>query len=193
MIFFQKFTKTILSLTILISAVACVDREIFKGDPIAQGIVGGVEIVARAVDPRQLVCLAENVYHEAGSESQAGKAAVARVVMNRVAHGFGKNPCAVVNQKTVVATAEGEQRTVCQFSWQCEGAAKPNKNDPRYQQSERIAYQVLAYDAYNDVVSKSALFFHNTSVDPNWPYKREKTIGNHVFYSKHKRNNSKAK
>jgi len=35
--------------------------------------------------------------------------------------------------------------------------------------------------------SNSALFFHNLTVDPLWPYKQVAKIGNHIFYSKHKK------
>jgi spore germination cell wall hydrolase CwlJ-like protein len=45
----------------------------------------------------------------------------------------------------------------------------------------------LAYDAYSEVVPKSALFFHNLQVDPLWPYKQVAKIGNHIFYSRAKK------
>ena len=52
----------------------------------------------RSVDIRQLQCLADNIYYEAKGESDLGKIAVARVVMNRVDAGFEKDPCAVIYQ-----------------------------------------------------------------------------------------------
>jgi spore germination cell wall hydrolase CwlJ-like protein len=58
--------------------------------------------VAKVVDPKQLTCMAKNIFYEAGSESLNGQAAVARVVMNRIAHGFGKDPCAVIYQASHV-------------------------------------------------------------------------------------------
>ena len=146
--------------------------------------------VAKLVDPKQLNCLAKNIFYEAGSEPLNGQAAVARVVMNRIAHGFGKNPCAVVYQTAQVdklVDDEVQKVKLCQFSWVCEGKADPNKNSTKYKQAEQVAYDVLAYDAYNDVIPKSALFFHNLSVDPLWPYKQVAKIGNHIFYSKHKK------
>lgn len=147
--------------------------------------------VAKKVDPKQLACLAKNIFYEAGGEPILGQAAVARVVLNRITHGFGSNPCNVIYQSTIVRKEndEGEIDHVklCQFSWVCEGKSEPNKNSPRYQQASQIAYEVLAYDAYNDVVPKSTLFFHNLSVQPNWPYQQAKKIGNHIFYSKIKK------
>ena len=150
--------------------------------------------VAKIVDPKQLNCLAKNIFYEAGSESLFGQAAVARVVMNRIAHGFGKNPCAVVYQVTQVDKLiddEIHKVKLCQFSWVCEGKVDPNKNNPKYKQAEQVAYDVLAYDAYTDVVPKSALFFHNLTVDPLWPYKQVAKIGNHIFYSRTKKSTQK--
>ena len=146
--------------------------------------------VAKIVDPKQLNCLAKNIFYEAGSESLNGQAAVARVVMNRIAHGFGKNPCAVVYQTAQVdklVDDEVQKVKLCQFSWVCDGKADPNKNSTKYKQAEQVAYDVLAYDAYKDVVPRTALFFHNLNVDPLWPYKQVAKIGNHIFYSKAKK------
>ena len=146
--------------------------------------------VVKVVDPKQLTCMAKNIFYEAGSESLNGHAAGARVVMNRIAHGFGKNPCDVVYQVTHVDKLiddEVQKVKLCQFSWVCEGKVDPNKNSKKYKQAEQIAYDVLAHDAYTDVVPKSTLFFHNLSVDPLWPYKQVAKIGNHIFYSKAKK------
>jgi spore germination cell wall hydrolase CwlJ-like protein len=150
--------------------------------------------VAKTVDPKQLKCLAMNIFYEAGYESLNGQAAVARVVMNRIASGFGNNPCAVVYQATYVDKLiddELQKVKLCQFSWVCEGKGDPNKNNIRYKQSEQIAYDVLAYDAYTEVLPKSALFFHNLQVDPLWPYKQVAKIGNHIFYSRAKKSTQK--
>jgi hypothetical protein len=62
-----------------------------------------VEVVeAKPVDKKQLKCLADNIYYEARGEDITGKAAVARVVMNRVNYGFASTPCNVVYQVTTV-------------------------------------------------------------------------------------------
>ena len=162
--------------------------------PVENDIVVEEPKVAKIVDPKQLNCLAKNIFYEAGSESLSGQAAVARVVMNRIAHGFGKNPCAVVYQVSHVdKLVDDEIRKVklCQFSWVCEEKGDPNKNSSRYKQAEQVAYDVLAYDAYTDVVPKSALFFHNLTVDPLWPYKQVAKIGNHIFYSRAKKSTQK--
>lgn len=153
----------------------------------------------KPVDQKQLKCLATNIFYEAGSESEKGKQAVARVVMNRVKHGFAPNPCSVIYQaSTKLIPIDTEEYLdndpimkrvkLCQFSWVCESDRRPlNVNDPRYKQSERIAYNVLAYDSYKDVVPSTVLFFHNLWVNPMWPYRKVAQIGNHIFYEKPKR------
>ena len=149
-------------------------------------------VVAKIVDPKQLACLAANIFYEAGSETLNGQAAVARVVINRVNHGFASNPCKVIYQSVIITrtnqeTDEVQRVKMCQFSWVCEGKGSPNKDDPRYKQAEQVAYNVLAYDAYTEIIPKTALFFHNLSVDPLWPYRQVARIGNHIFYSKAKK------
>lgn len=142
------------------------------------------KIPAYALDIKQIKCMATNIFYEARGESEIGKAAVARVVMNRVKHGFAPSPCAVVYQKT---TNNGTNVTVCQFSWVCEGKKNPNTKDPMYKESEQIAYEVMALNEHKHVIPASTLFFHNTSVTPDIKYKRKIQIGNHIFYEHKKR------
>ncbi len=154
------------------------------------------EVVAKVIDPKQLACMAKNIFYEAGSESIMGQAAVARVVLNRVNHGFAKTPCAVVYQAHMVEKVVDDETIkvkLCQFSWVCEGKGEPNTNSQRYKQAYQVAYEVMANDAYNDVLPKSALFFHNLTVDPLWPYKQVAKIGNHIFYSKQKKSKNTQK
>lgn len=148
------------------------------------------EVVAKQVDPKQLNCLANNIFWEANGEPYYGQVAVARVVMNRIAHGFGKNPCNVIYQANYIDLLNEEGETnrvkVCQFSWVCEGKGDPPKNSSNYQLAKKIAYEVLANNAYVDLLPKSTLFFHSQFINPNWPYYKVAKIGNHIFYSKTK-------
>lgn len=168
----------------------------FKLNPPApEPIVEAAHKVAKAVDPKQLACLAKNIFYEAGGEPIIGQAAVARVVLNRINHGFAPTPCGVVYQtahyKQETPDGDTKQVKLCQFSWVCENKGEPNKNTKRYQQAKAIAYEVLAHDAYSDVVPKSILYFHNTSVNPSLQYNEVKKIGNHIFYSKSKKKKAK--
>lgn len=159
----------------------------------AEEEVEEVAIVQPHVDPKQLDCLAKNVFYEAGAESINGKAAVARVVMNRVKAGFGPNPCTVIYQVANLVRpnhatdTEGDtiRVRVCQFSWVCEGKKTLNKDSENYRESLQVAYDVLAYDSYKHIIPSTTLFFHNLMVNPMWPYRQVAKIGNHVFYEKH--------
>ena len=136
----------------------------------------------KAIEEKQLACMAKNIYYEAGNESYEGKVAVARVVMNRVRHGFASNPCNVIYQKIA-----RHDKFVCQFSWVCDERPDPNKNTPRYKESMRAAREVMVLGLHKDTVPNSALFFHSVGIDPNWPYRKLKQIGNHIFYEKGKK------
>lgn len=146
------------------------------------------EVMIKHVDQKQLNCLAQNIFWEANGEPYYGQVAVARVVMNRIAHGFGKNPCNVIYQANYISSTSEEGETdkikVCQFSWVCEGKGEPPKNSSKYQLARKIAYDVLVNNAYVDLLPKSTLFFHSKYVNPNWPYHKVTQIGNHIFYSK---------
>jgi N-acetylmuramoyl-L-alanine amidase len=144
--------------------------------------VHGIDLAnAMKVDAKQLQCLATNIYHEARKEPLLGQYAVARVVMNRVKQGFANTPCKVIYQKT---SPDKGKTQVCQFSWVCEKKPLPPPNSPDYMKAMQIAYDVLAHDSHNDILPRSAVFFHALHVDPMWPYKKVKQIGNHIFYRK---------
>jgi N-acetylmuramoyl-L-alanine amidase len=194
-----RVENVVAAILILISAIFIIaNNEVIFEEEEQQQVAAAAKPQPKPVDQKQLKCLATNIYYEAGSESEKGKQAVARVVMNRVKHGFASNPCSVVYQVSTILVPvdndpyiddEGHKRVkLCQFSWVCESDRRPlNVNDPRYKQSERIAYNVLAYDSYKDVVPSTVLFFHNLWVNPMWPYRKVAQIGNHIFYEKPKK------
>jgi spore germination cell wall hydrolase CwlJ-like protein len=68
-------------------------------------------------DFKEQRCLAEAVYFEARSEPEAGQAAVAQVVLNRVRSGlYPTSVCGVVYQNR-------HRHLACQFTFACEGKA----------------------------------------------------------------------
>ena len=73
----------------------------------------------------EAVCLAKNIYFEAGNQPLAGKVAVAQVVLNRMEHAsYPKDVCGVVYQAKWRENWKGQQvpiRHQCQFSWFCDG------------------------------------------------------------------------
>lgn len=122
-------------------------------------------------DKRQIQCLAENAYFEAGNQSQKGKVAVTHVVMNRVKDDrFPKSACAVVHQK---------RHGVCQFSWVCEGK-KHVRNMTMFADARRAAENVYLGNTRD--VTRGAKFYHANYVNPNWGMTRVTQIGAHIFY-----------
>lgn len=132
-----------------------------------------VPVKLDANDQRQIQCLAENAYFEAGNQTTKGKIAVTNVVMNRVSDKrFPDTPCAVVNQKA---------RGVCQFSWVCEGK-KRIRDWAQFREARRVAEQVYLKNIGD--VTGGAKFYHADYVMPRWAYvfDRTKKIGAHIFY-----------
>lgn len=123
---------------------------------------------------KQVDCLAENIYHEAGYEPKDGKKAVALVTLNRTQdERFPSNICGVVKQKTV---------NVCQFSWFCM-PVKLNRNSDAYKESMEVALYVYAnYEKLKDITN-GALYYHADYVNPRWRGLEKTTIiGRHIFY-----------
>lgn len=123
---------------------------------------------------KQIDCLSENIYYEAGSESTDGKFAVAMVTLNRVySNKFKDTICSVVKQR---------DDRVCQFTWFCQKKSR-QINNSIYKESQNVALVVyLNYENLYDN-TKGATFYHADYVNPRWK-KLEKTtkIGKHIFY-----------
>lgn len=122
---------------------------------------------------KQVDCLAENIYHEAGYEPEVGKKAVALVTLNRTQdERFPKNICGVVKQKT---------QGTCQFSWFCM-PVKLNRNSEAFRESMEVALYVYAnYEKLKDI-THGALYYHADYVNPRWKLEKTTVIGRHIFY-----------
>lgn len=123
-----------------------------------------------------VMCLAKNIYYEAGAEIYSGKLAVAQVVMNRVDHPkFPKTVCGVIHQRTA---------TTCQFSWICDKPKSIDKQSKNWQESVKVAKLFLTNDYSYDTLDDDVLFFHTVSSPYTWVkhYQKVTTIGNHIFY-----------
>lgn len=143
-------------------------------------ITANAEEAISVATQKQLTCLAQNIYHEAGSESFDGKVAVAQVTINRANNGnFPSTICGVVNQKTQVA-----DKTICQFSWVCDPLAKGQRiYSKAWQDSQEIARKVLLDGLRLESLGSDALYFHNAKVRPKWGLAKIDRIGGHTFYS----------
>ena len=125
---------------------------------------------------KEVDCLTDNIYYEAGYEPEDGKVAVALVTLNRLQDPrFPKDICGVVKQKT---------QSTCQFSWFCE-SKKPVSSDRAkeiYDQARMVALHVYVnYDKLPDITN-GALFYHADYVNPRWKLEKTTTIGRHIFY-----------
>ena len=132
----------------------------------------------RAEIKKQQLCLANNIYYEAGIEPKNGKLAVAQVTMNRVASGdFPNSICKVVSQKTV----KKKKVQVCQFSWKCQNVKAPKHTDRSYKESQEIARKFLQKVQHVPEL-KDALYYHADYVNHGWKKERITKIGKHIFY-----------
>lgn len=122
---------------------------------------------------KQVDCLADNIYYEAGYEPEAGKKAVAFVTLNRVNDPrYPKDICSVVKQKT---------NSTCQFSWYCEGK-KTIRNYFAYREAQEVALLMYAnYEKMKDI-TQGALYYHADYVNPRWKLDVTTKIGRHIFY-----------
>jgi N-acetylmuramoyl-L-alanine amidase len=126
-----------------------------------------------------LQCLAENVYFEARGEPLAGQYAVAEVTLNRTrAEHFPHTVCEVVHESRWDPV---RRRAVADFSWTEFGLETP-EDGPAWQQALAVAN--ATYDDLHEPLVPGALFYHATSVRPEWSRTRRviTTIGNHTFY-----------
>jgi hypothetical protein len=121
-------------------------------------------------------CLAQAVWYEAASESEAGQRAVAQVVLNRVAHpSWPASVCGVVYQGS-------ERRTGCQFTFTCDGSLARRPSGASWARAQRIASEALAGSVYAPV--GHATHYHTLWVNPYWAGTLDHigTIGAHRFY-----------
>jgi len=129
----------------------------------------------------EVMCLAKNIYYEAGNESFDGKVAVAQVTLNRVEHEqFPDEVCGVVYQKTRRAD---NKKIVCQFSWVCEaGRVSIRYHSDRWRESLNVARDAIDQGLRLDELEE-ALFYHNIHVRPGWGLEKITKIGGHIFYN----------
>lgn len=126
------------------------------------------------VDPADLQCLSEALYHEARGEGVQGQRAVAEVILNRVDSGlFPRTVCGVVNQPS-------------QFSYTI-GGAKPIRNKAAFLRARDIAAEALA--GAPRTLTGGATYFHTPAVSPAWSHRFQRTvqIGQHIFYRSNQR------
>lgn len=128
----------------------------------------------------ELNCLTKAIYFEAGNQSELGKQAVAKVILNRVNHNsFSNTICGVISQSTTM-----EDKKICQFSFHCMNLEIINNN--LWEICKNVAKKALTNNLHHDIITQldSALYFHSDYVQPLWFKKLRKIIQieNHIFY-----------
>lgn len=128
---------------------------------------------------RATSCLAAAVYYEAGSENEAGKRAVAQVVINRLRHpAYPNSVCGVVFQGH-------ERATGCQFTFTCDGSLRRTPSAAGWRDAMQIARAALSGSVYAPV--GLATHYHTDWVLPVWSSKLDKirAEGTHLFFRWH--------
>jgi spore germination cell wall hydrolase CwlJ-like protein len=121
-------------------------------------------------------CLTQAIYYEAGFEPEAGRAAVAQIVLNRMRHpAYPKSVCGVVFEGAQLPTG-------CQFSFTCDGSLARPPEPAAWAQARAIARRALAGFVAKDV--GEATHYHADYVLPYWSASLVKIaqIGAHIFY-----------
>jgi spore germination cell wall hydrolase CwlJ-like protein len=123
-------------------------------------------------------CLARAIYFEARSESEIGRLAVAKVILNRVQSPFYPDTvCGVVYQNA-------ERRNACQFSFACDGKTDRPRPGKAWQNAKTLASQAMAGEGEVHAIA-TATHYHADYVLPEWSgaMTRLVQIGRHIFYS----------
>ena len=138
-----------------------------------------------AFDTEQ-ICLAKNIYFEAGNQPLAGRLAVAHVTLNRVIdQQFPNSICEVIYQADWHENWKGNIVPLlgkCQFSWFCDGKSDKPTDLKTWNESLEIASKLLHTKPLD--ITEGALWYHADYVKPSWSkhLKHIVTIENHLFY-----------
>lgn len=124
------------------------------------------------MDDPELLCMAENIFHEARNQSLEGMQAVGFVTLNRVNHvRFPNSICKVVHEPK-------------QFSWTMLNVSI-NLNNPieraAWEQSIKVAYSVINHKVENGLFGVT--HYHATYVNPQWGKVQVVQIDDHVFFT----------
>jgi spore germination cell wall hydrolase CwlJ-like protein len=147
--------------------------------------------------PADILCLAKNIYFEAGVESTAGKLAVANVTINRtLRNNYPNSICGVVHEGIHRYNERiGEHvpvRDRCQFSWYCDGLLDEPREGRTWKSAQDLAKKVLVnhYDKALIDITDGATHYHANWMEtyPSWSKKKKimASIDRHIFYGSKK-------
>ena len=140
-----------------------------------------------------VLCLAKNIYFEAGVESTAGKLAVANVTLNRtLGDNYPNTICEVVHEGIHRYNARIEEyvpvRDRCQFSWYCDGLLDDPREGRTWESAQELAKKVLVnhHDEALIDITDGATHYHANWMEtyPKWSKKKKimASIDRHIFY-----------
>jgi hypothetical protein len=122
-----------------------------------------------------LDCLTAAIYYEARGEPDAGQAAVAQVVLNRVSNPhFPKSVCGVVYQ--------GVGSRTCQFTFACDGSMNRRTEAEAWDHARDVAQRALGGYVMPDV--GHAVSYHTVALGNLWSRTMVQIarVGQHIFY-----------
>ena len=145
--------------------------------------------------PEDILCLAKNIYFEAGVESTAGKLAVANVTINRTIHANYPNTiCGVVQEGKHRYNKRIDEyvpvRDRCQFSWYCDGLLDEPRKGRTWKSAQELAKKVLVnyHDKALIDITDGAMYYHATWMEtyPSWSKTKKvmASIDRHIFYGR---------
>ena len=133
-------------------------------------------------DEADVVCLAENIYHEARSEPIEGQYAVADVVIYRTLNANFPNTICEVVAEPLYHDKSQPIKYMCQFSWRCTGIDTTIYDRQSFNRALYIAKDILNDPMYPGIIGY-ALNYHAYYVDPQWEgLEPVEVVGNHIFY-----------
>lgn len=125
----------------------------------------------------ETICLTENIYHEASSETIKGQYAVGGVTLNRTSNKQYPN--------TICNTVKQKHKNVCQFSWVCQKKKLiPKTKADLLALSRALAISIdLLYNQRQDYSYGATHFYHKDIIEPEWAKEMTVTteIGDHIF------------
>lgn len=157
--------------------VGLMNSEVSKSNEIQRLSTQELNQEIRIRIPKDMECLALNIYFEARGESALGRRAVGHVVMNRVNdRRFPNSICDVVHQGGYQILNR------CQFSWWCDGRSDQPYNRVQWIKSLKLALEI--YVGKSEDPTNGALWYHADYINPYWSraFQRGPKIGRHIFY-----------
>ena len=141
-----------------------------------------------AIKQQELACLKANIFFEARGESAKGKAAVAKVTMNRVkSKKYPNGVCSTVFQKRQFSWSFQQPWSTIQRVMKGDLSGFNALDRAAYQESKRIAEKALKTGL--NVLPDNVLFYHANYVNPKWAKKMKVVakIDRHIFLKEGKK------